>query len=331
LGASGQARTETVGALLKALTRYEGDPAAVQAETLPAVPVVHTAQRVVVDDGVELAAAFLDRLQQGYGAGVLTADLGSQAGVDALSSWVKENTGGLVERSTVQPDPLLTAVLQDAVVVAAAWLDPFDPADTFDADFTVPGTGPVSVPTMHGTLSVPVVTGDGWQAVRLPYSNSLSADLMMSTGCCPPAVVCDCEVQPAEYDDPAQADPQILAGLSAQLDTAAETQIRLSLPTLDLTSTTDLMPLLGSLGLTGPLTGVRADAAPVEVMQAVQQAVLKVDEDGTRAAAVTEIITGITAALPQGDEIRFDHPFVLVVRDNDTGWPILIASVTDPR
>jgi len=30
-------------------------------------------------------------------------------------------------------------------------------------------------------------------------------------------------------------------------------------------------------------------------------------------------------------EVRFDRPFVPVIRDGTTGWPALLAVVTDPR
>lgn len=335
LGASGQHRTDAVNALLTALARYDGDPAVVQDDELPTTPMLHTAQRVVVDDDAEPAQQFLDRLQQGYGAGVLTTDLGSDTGTEALSAWVKENTGGLVEKSAIVPDPLTTAVLQDALVLAAAWQQQFDPDDTHDADFSVPGQATVRVPTMQAELSVPTVKADGWQAVRLPYTDDLSADLLLPLGCdCPPDAVCDCPSYP-EVDDPALIDPQTLAGLSAALDDAQADRVKVAVPTLDLATTTDLMKLLDQLGIGAdhPLTGVRADGEPVYVSQAVQQTVLEVAEDGTRAAAVTEIAVGVKAA-PERDqieEIRFDRPFLLVVRDGSTGWPVLLASVTDPR
>ncbi|CAM5779725.1 serpin family protein [Cellulomonas persica] len=64
-------------------------------------------------------------------------------------------------------------------------------------------------------------------------------------------------------------------------------------------------------------------------MQAAQQAVLRVDEAGTRAAAVTEVMAGEAAPVATR-EVRFDRPFLLVVRDVTTGWPLFLASVADP-
>ncbi len=334
LRATGQERTDAVSALQNALARYDGDPAVVQDEALPTRPVLHTAQRVVVDDDAQPAQQFLDRLQQGYGAGVLVTDLGSASGTDALSAWVKENTGGLVEKSAIQPSALTTAVLQDALVLAAAWQQPFDPDNTHDADFDVPDQVSVQVPTMQAEVSVPTVQTDGWQAVRLPYTDDLSADLLLPLDYpCPSGAMCS-RPRPPVVTDPTLADPQTLADLSAALDDAPATRVKVSVPTLDLASTTDLKGLLDSLGIDAdhPFSGVSADGQPVFVSQAVQQTVLEVAEDGTRAAAVTEIALDVKAAAPdQIEEIRFDRPFLLVIRDGTTGWPVLLASVTDPR
>ncbi len=313
LGAVGTDRTDAVAALQGALARYDADPAVVRDDELPSVPMVHTAQRVVVDDDAVPQQAFLDRLVQTFDAGVAVADLGSSSSKKVLDAFVREHTGGLVDKSALEPDPDAVAALQDAIVLAAAWQQPFEKALTQDAAFTTASGAVAHVPTMQGMLSVPVVQEDGWVAVRLPYADDLAADLLLP---------------PAESSIPAAADAARVAAVSRALDTQLPESVSVALPRLDLTSRTDLVPLLTELGLVGmPLTGV-ADV-PVEVTQAAQQAVLRVDEAGTRAAAVTEVMVGEAAAMPLR-EIRFDRPFMLVVRDLTTGWPLFLAFVADP-
>ncbi|MCL2848455.1 MAG: serpin family protein [Micrococcales bacterium] len=336
VGAAGEHRTKAVAWLVGALARYGGDPAVVQDEDLPATPVLHTAQGIALDDDTEPAPAFLERLTKGYGAQVVVTDLSTQQGMDVLSAWVSQNTGGLVDTTGIQPDSETLAVLQDAFVLAAAWAQPFDPDGTYDADFWVPApTGrTVKVPTMHAELDVKVADIDGWVAVRLAYTPDLSADLLLPSGCCPPDAVCDCANDP-KVDDPRRVAAPTLAALSTALDQAPSRTVELAVPTLDLATTTSLMQLLASLGIDDELglTGVLANGDPVIVGQAVQQTVLQVAEDGTRAAAATEIsIMPKSAPLPgEVEKIRFDRPFLLVIRDGTTGWPVLLASVNDPR
>ncbi|GEL93767.1 serine protease [Cellulomonas composti] len=313
LGAVGDERTDAVNALLAALARYEGDPALVAADKLPVVPMLHTAQQIVVDDDATPQRAFLDRLAAGYGAGVVVDDLATRS--DALDEFARTHTGGLVPTSPITPDPNLVAVLQDAVVLAAAWKTPFDVALSGDQPFTVVGER-VLVPTMEGEFDTAAVSADGWQAVRLPYRDDLVADLYL-----PPE-------GSAAADDPSAAEPTTLAGLSTALDDAAADRVLVRLPTIDLESTTDLMTLLAGLGIVGAdLTGVVEGSA----VQAVQQAVLQVDEEGTRAAAVTSV--GVTESLrmPPPNQVVLDRPFLMVVRDTTTGWPVFLAEVLDPR
>ena len=113
----------------------------------------------------------------------------------------------------------------------------------------------------------------------------------------------------------------------------------LALPKLDLTTSLDLLPVLEAMGLgsltspqTAELDGLLVDPpAPPYVAQAVQQGVLQVDEDGTRAAAVTEMGVGAGAAAPQDPiTMTVDRPYLFVITDGASGWPLFLASVLDP-
>ncbi|GEL93766.1 serine protease [Cellulomonas composti] len=320
LGASGQERTDAVDALLAALARYDGDPALVAAEHPPTTPMVHTRQRVVVDDDARIAQPYLDRLWRAFGAGVLVTDLASSDGKAALDAWVALETGGLVDRSAIVPDESLVTVLQDVVAFAAAWQQPFAEAGTSNAPFAIGGGAGADVPTMHALLTVPAVQRDGWVAVRLPYADDLHADVYL------PPDGSDLAT------DPAGADPQVLSALSAALDDAAPVVVRLALPKLALRTTTNLAGVLDELGVGSQArTGVLADGSPVTLAQATQQAVLLVDEEGTRAAAVTELGDAGSAAPLVDLEVDVDRPFLLAVQDGETGWPVFLAAVRDPR
>lgn len=67
--------------------------------------------------------------------------------------------------------------------------------------------------------------------------------------------------------------------------------------------------------------------------QAFQQAVLLVDEDGTGAAAVTELgVEAVSAPVSQSDvELHLDRPFLLTIDHTETSWPLFLAAIGDPR
>ncbi len=320
LGATGEDRRDAFAALRGALLANDGDPAAATADELPERPIIHLASRVVTDDGFEVDPAYLEAVADVFDAGVQQADLGSQAGMDVLSAWIRHHTGGLIEKTAIEPNPDLRLVLQDAILLAARWQTPFEHAATAPRPFTLPNGSAADTETMAAMTSFAYAEVAGWRAVRLPYVEALHADVLL----------------PPDGTDPAQASPELLAQVSAALDAAAPELIDLTLPTLDIGPDTlnllDVLPAIGApvLCADGPdLSGM--GSGDLCVLQAVQQAVLQVDEEGTVAAAVTEIGVGEAAAPLPDHQLHFDRPFLLTISHTETEWPLFLAAIRDPR
>lgn len=324
LGASGEDRRDALSALRGALLDFDGDPAAATADTIPERPIVHLADQVVVHEGFEVRAGFLDSLADGFDAGVQYADLTSDTGKVVLDEWVNHHTGGLIEESAIRPSPGLRLVLQDAILLAARWQTPFPAALTQDLPFTLSDGSTLDVATMspdRGMFAYAEV--EGWSAVRLPYVDAVHADVLL-----PPRGI-----------DPADVSADVLAALSDALDATDPVSIGLTLPVLDIDpDALDLLALLPSYGIGSIVCGASPDLSGIAgppgalcVSQAAQQAVLKVDEEGTVAASVTEIGVEEAAAPMVEHEIHFDRPFLFTVSHSETGWPLFLAAVRDPR
>ena len=61
---------------------------------------------------------------------------------------------------------------------------------------------------------------------------------------------------------------------------------------------------------------------------------MKVDEEGTEAAAVTGIgaaIPALVGATPAPFEMVVDHPFFLAIADTQTDALFFVGAITDPR
>ncbi|WP_264029122.1 serpin family protein [Cellulosimicrobium sp. SH8] len=323
LGASGQDRTDAVNALLAALQHYDGDPALVQKDELPETPLVHVANQVVLDDEAQVHDTYLEALAAGYDAGVLETDLGSEAGLEPLDRWVRHHTGGLIEESAVEPDTDSRLALQNAALLAARWSSPFEEQATRPSPFVLADGTHVDAEAMHQEHDWRYAEVDGWQAVRLPYTEGFHADVVL----------------PPDGVDPATLAAETSTDLRAALDAASPRSVALTLPTLDVDAEAplDLKPALAAAGLGDlleqpDLTGI-SDEDDLTVTQAWQQAVLRVDEEGTVAAAVTEVVAGVESAPMIEDvvELRIDRPYVFSVSHTDTGWPLFTAAIRDPR
>lgn len=322
LGASGQDRTDAVNALLADLQPLDGDPALAAKDELPETTLVHLANQVTVDDRAQIEQGYLDRLSAGYGVGLTSTDLGSGEGKEVLDAWVRRESGGLVKESAIEPDPELRLVWQNALVLAARWERPFQAQVTTDVDFTLGDGRVVPVKTMHQLARRCVAEVDGWRAVRLPYQGG--------------EVVADF-VLPPEGTAPEALTPEQLAGIVADLGCGdgATTEVLLGLPRADLTTAVDLEPFLSEaapdLLAPGGLPQI-SSAEPLFISQAAQQGVLKVDEEGTVAAVVTEIWAEAGAAPPQDPLVlTFDRPYLVRLSATSSGWPLVLARVSDPR
>jgi|GEM_PF-417368 len=329
IGAQGAARQEALAALRTALAPLAGDPAVVQDEDLPDQPVVHLGTQMVVDQRLQPNQAFVQTLQDDYGAGFVSADFGAPDAKETyLDPWVRVNSGGLIQQSAIEPTNDTRLVLQDAIVLAARWESEFDEGDTADGEFALLDGTSVEVPTMMQVIDAPYAEVDGWRAVRMFYTGHvLYADLLL-----PPAGV-----------DPASATPELLARIDEGLSADDYRPIALYVPKLNLRpETLDLRPVITDLGAgivftdRADLTGIGSDPSGLGLVvgKAAQQAVFQLDEGGTRAAAVTEIEVVLESApfAPEDPiELRFDRPFLVQVADTETSWPLFMAAVRDPR
>ena len=319
IGATGTERSEGMNALTAALEDLDGDPAVVQDEELPETAMVHRADRLVLDETLAVRQDFVDALARHYGATSETTDLGSAAGKAVLDSWVDEHTGGLIRQSAIEPDPGLLMVLQDAIVLAARWQDPFYATLTAPAPFTLPAGEVVDLDMMSTgrERNLTYAEVQGWQAVRLPYTGGrLHADIILP----PPGTA------------PTQVSSDLFDQIQTGLDADQARLVILQMPVVDVRSKVDLVPFLSEhapSALSGGFGGIADE--DLTIGQASQQAVLAIDEEGTIAAAVTEIGFAVSGTVEPPLRLTIDRPYLVRITDSTTGWPLFLAHIADPR
>lgn len=322
LGASDLKRDEAVNALLGTLTPYEFDPETFDAETLPDSSQLHIANQVVIDSRITPKPGYLESLQAWFDAGVLEADFASDSGYTALDQWIRENTGGLIQKSAIEPSPDLRLVLQNAVLFAARWEDPFEKSATSPMLFTTADGREIEVDALHGQKAASYSEVDGWQMVELPYAEGeLAARLVLP----PPDVF------------PTATSMEEIAALENAL---TPTSVQISIPKIDLNSSVDLSAPVQRAGLTAIFVpdppGLQniSDDRNLAVDQIIQQGRIIMDEDGTLAAATTEAGVSVTSgALLDEVEATFvaDRPYLVFIVERKVGWDLFSLLVSDPQ
>jgi serpin B len=277
--------------------------------------------------GTRWQDGFLDALARWFGAGVQTVDYARdpEAARDLVNAWTADEThdrireivpGGVLDRLT-------RLVLVDALHLRAPWAEPFVKEQTRDLAYGLLDGSTVGVPTMTAALAYTALgSGDGWQAVRIPYAGG---GLAMTV------------VLP---DRGRRADVLALVaggGLPDILGSVRHTPVELFLPRWTFRSTTPLTDVLPGLGMPTAFDPDRADFSAMtrdprlHVSSLLHQTFVAVDEDGTEAAAASAVAMGATSALVPQVQVYVNRPFLFVVHDVQHGTPLFLGRVEDPR
>ncbi|RLB52554.1 MAG: serpin family protein, partial [Deltaproteobacteria bacterium] len=106
------------------------------------------------------------------------------------------------------------------------------------------------------------------------------------------------------------------------------------LPRFELKWETVLNDVLSALGMAEAFDPNRADfsgivaAGGLFISRVRHKTYVRVDEEGTEAAAVTSVEVGATSAQP--DIFRVDRPFVFVIHDNHSGALLFAGKIVSP-
>ena len=118
------------------------------------------------------------------------------------------------------------------------------------------------------------------------------------------------------------------------LDELTPTATWISMPKLEMRWKDMLNEPLQNLGIdlafthSADLSGMSADL-DMMIDVVIHEAYVKINEEGTEAAAATGVGVGTTSE-PQYESVTADHPFLFLVRDRITDSVLFIGRVADP-
>ena len=276
-----------------------------EAETLDEKTKSIIANTIFVNEGLGyvLQDDFIKKANDYYNAQPQNRDFGDGETMDVINQWASDHTEGMIPEVLNEQsfNPLAVSYLLNALYFKGAWSDPFDKAETKDEPFG----GGEAVPMMHKPYTEFKYTENNlYQAVNLPYGNGA---YQMSV------------FLPREgktIGDVLDA----LNGNNWQVK-GAMYKVDLKLPRFETDTNQDLVKIMSDLGMSTAFT-YDADFpyfcnVPVFISQMFQVAKIKLDEQGTEAAAVT-VISGATSITPSA-KFYANRPFLYVISEQSTG------------
>ncbi len=315
-GAQGDTRREIVGGLGFG-TEDVKDVNAICQQLMTDAPwldksaTIDIANAVVVNQKHQLRTDFKKTVRQHYDALVENKDFGSPATLSFINNWAKEKTKGMIPKVLNAVDPMAVTYLMNAVYFKGIWASKFDKARTQKEPFVTENGVRRQLPMMRQESQYRANVNDTYKTVILPYGNG-SFNMVV--------------LLPQE----GKTVNDVLAGLSAEtwrenIESCLEMEVDLKLPRFTTTCQSVLNKPLSNMGMRRMFNSQQADFGALcdgqtAVSEVLQSAKIELDEEGTRAAAVTAVVVMMTSAgLPDLMEFHADHPFVYAITESSTG------------
>lgn len=274
--------------------------------------------------GKKFNEAFLERNRQFFGAEVASIDFASPKAKDTINDWVSKNTKGKIPAIIDRIDAQQAMFLINAVYFKGQWQKKFDKAQTTDEPFYLASAGQKTVPLMSQSGNYQYYRGEKFQAVSLPYGQG-GTNLYLF------------------LPDKGASLGDFLKGLSFEkweqwMNSFRSTPGDIKIPRFKLDYDHSLNQSLMALGMGVAFTsradfsGIRAER-DLMISEVKHKAIVEVNEEGTEAAAATSV--GMVTTSIRAPQQRFtfiaDHPFLMAIRNQQTGAILFLGAVVEPK
>lgn len=277
-----------------------------------------------IDRELPVNSSFVQTLGANYSAQAENVNFRSPEAVRTINAWVAKNTNDRIEKILDAVDPATVAVLTNAIAFKGKWTAQFDPKATQPHDFKAGSGTARQVPMMKHTAEYGYANADGLEAIRLPYSDGKFAMYV---------------VLPQD----ATRMQSFLDKLTAEEFEALRTSLHaqhgtIELPRFTSKYDTTLNTVLERLGMSVAFSG-KADFGGIsntqkqfQISEVRHASFLKVDEEGTEAAAATSVGIRATAIRiePPPFHMIVDHPFFVAIRDEASGQLLFTGIIAEP-
>lgn len=271
------------------------------------------ANRVWANQDLPIESGFTATLKRFFDASYEKLDVA--AGEKPINTWIEEQTNrrikNLLPAGAVTPQTGL--IVANAVYFKAKWQTAFKPEATKPGPFKLESGKTVTTALMNGRPTGRVFKGNDLVAIALPYRDT---DLQFIA------------VRPLESKLKVLEKNLGLDGLLKDLASTPDTLMDLKLPRFEFTQPLTLKPIFKRMGLKEPMDFSRVSKQGLSV-DGYHKAFIKVDEDGTEAAAATAAVM-IGTAYRESVKVEFDRPFLFFIVNPKTKEVIFQGRVADP-
>jgi serpin B len=273
--------------------------------------------------GFPVEKAFTDNLKKYFDAKATELDFDDPAAADAINKWVSDNTNGLIEKiieGGIPPEMVMYLI--NAIYFKGDWTYQFDKEKTREQPFYLENGEREMVDMMNQERDFNIYRSDKVQVIDLPYGDSLFSMTVL---------------MPVNSETPLNnfiAENLTQQNFNAWISALSSIDSPLQLPKFELEYEKKLNDILISMGMEDAFNGYKADLTGINpnpglyISEVKHKTYVKVDEEGTEAAAVTSVGIGVTS-VPQSFSVN--RPFIFVIREHNSGAILFMGKVNNPN
>ena len=281
-----------------------------EAPALDKLTKVMIANNIYVNEGYKQLPDFVAKAKEFYDAKPETRNFHDGKTCDVINRWASDHTEGMIDKVLTEDEfnPDAVSYLLNAIYFKGAWKEKFSKSQTRNEAFE---GREKKVPMMHQENEFSYTEDDLCQALRLPYGNGAYSMTILL---------------PREGKNV----DELLLSLNAeswrQYQDMGYAIADVKLPRFESKTDLSLKDIMASLGMPKAFTPFEAEFpnfcdVPTYIGMMKQVARIKLDEEGTEAAAVTVIGDFATSVPMEPQHVTFHatRPFLYVISERSTG------------
>ena len=272
-----------------------------------------------------LKSQYQQDMKQYYDAQAENLDFNSPSTLSTINGWCNDHTNGMIPNILDEIDPATVTYLLNAIYFKADWASKFDQKNTKEETFTTEN-GKTKLPLMHQKVLIKYLKNDIYAAVEMPYGNGywdMTIMLPEEGKTTDDIINYLAKIGLSEASYPHEVDLKL-----PRFETASDTN------TLDI----GLIGLLQKMGINLVFDSYFAEIpnmcenGNVYISMMRQKAKIKVNEEGSEAAAVTIAGVKFTSSIEPEEypkaTFHANRPFVYVIREASSGVILFVGKFT---
>ncbi len=273
-------------------------------------------------DDSKLKESFIDSIKKYYDAEINKVDLASS--LDRINSWVNEKTDGMIPQILNEIDDNVVLLLINAIAFQAKWEKEYqDSQIDHDGEFYASNGKTQTVRMLKSKENIYLHDEDTTGFIKYYEGHRYAfAALLPSEGT-------------SITDYIGGLTNEKLTALVKNAERGDDISVDAWLPAFSCEYENELSKSLKEMGMNLPfeagcdLSEMFSSSGAYKVDKVIHKTYVKVDEKGTKAAAVTAVEVSKSAAPPASEiyEVHLDRPFVYMILDTRTGVPVFMGAL----